>query len=732
MERGRDLLDRCFGRYPLDLSVRETHGYELPPENAVTDRLLSACGSIRQLIGAGLLLAILASVFLGAACANAATPKSAFVTYVLHGESGGVTENVPVTFGSVFAKGDVPAGSSVVATDDSGNPLTLQVDVKAKHPDGSLRHAVLTVVAPHLGANDNLVVALSRGRNSETSPLGLSALPRNFDASLILKMKDGRTLRASARALLDKGKIERWLSGSQATEWWVSGPLRDASGKADPYLSARFGIRSYGAGRPVRVEVDVENTWTWVPGPRTEFYDAQIIANSKTVFTQAGMAQPSYTRWRKVFWWDQPATVYVEQNLEYLKKARVVPNYAEDVATARDDLERSYQRFEKEEHGPLQSGIITGYMPMTGGRGDIAILPAWTVEYLMTMDKRGYEMTVVSGELSGGFHSHYRNTKTDRPVTAEEYPNLSTHSNYVGKPGNLELPKTDGYKTDLTPQRAHEPSLAFIPYLITGDRYFLEELEFWAQWNTWGTAPEHRGFKLGLVNWDEVRGQAWSMRTLAQAAYIAPDADPQKEVLLRELKNNIDYYDKEYVNNPNANVLHGDFMASKADINFSPWMDDYLTGVMGYIVDLGFESARPFATWKAGFPIQRMINKDYCWVLATTYRIVVQYPDRSLVRNWKDAYRFTFERFANHKVDPASVECNSQEMVNLFKLQQVGVMAGGGLTRGGYPSNLQPALAAAVDLNAPGATEAWNKFQARTKSKEAMYPNWNILPWPPQ
>jgi hypothetical protein len=304
--------------------------------------------------------------------ANAAT---GFVTYVIHGESGGVTENVPVTFGAIFAKGDVPPGSSVVATDEKGNALPLQVDIKAKNFDGSLRHAVLTAIVPHLADGDAVKISLQRGPQTPSAPLAQSALPRDFDAVVQLAMKDGRRLRASARDLLGKSASDLWLSGSQVTEWWVSGPLRDASGKADPLMTVRFGIRSYGKGRPVRVEADVENTLVWAHGPRTEFYDAQITANGKTVFERAAMAQPSYTRWRQVFWWDQPVTAYVEQNLDYLKKAHVIPNYAPEEAIPLGEIADAYRTFQASKHAPMEPGIITSYMPTTGGRGDIAPLP---------------------------------------------------------------------------------------------------------------------------------------------------------------------------------------------------------------------------------------------------------------------------------------------------------------------------------------------------------------------
>jgi len=658
-----------------------------------------------------------------------AAQSNGFVTYVIHGESDGITENVPVTFGAIFAKGDVPPGSSVAATDGEGHRLPLQVDAKAKHFDGSLRHAVLTVIVPRLPNGGDISISLSRAPKSETAPLPLTALPANFDTVLTLKMKDGRQLRASARDLLKSSKPDLWLAGSQVTEWWVSGPLRDAGGNADPYLSVRFGIRSYGAGKPLRVEADVENTWAWVHKPRTEFYDATISANGKTVAQYPDLAQMSYTRWREVFWWDKAVTAYVEQNLAYMKKTRIVPNYVEDSKSAMREVENSYQYFQKSNRNPLKTGIVTEYMPMTGGRSDIAILPDWTATYLLIMDKRSYEMTLKSGDLAGSFSSHLRNTKTDRPVTAVEYPNLSTHSNFIGRPGQLEIPDFGGYKSTIEPQRAHEPSLAFIPYVVTGDRYYLEELEFWTQWNVWGTAPEYRGGAQALYSWDEVRGQAWSMRTLAQAAYIAPEADPQKAVLLHELKSNIDNYNKMFTNNPQANKLHAAVQEQSGPSKFAPWMDDYLTGVMGYIVNLGFDFARPFAVWKAEFPVQRMINKDFCWVVAAPYQVVV--PELSSQQIWKETFQATFNYAvqagnAHIVLDPASPECGSDQMT--FKLGlKPGEMTGGQL--GGYQENLKVALAAAVDLDAPGSAEAWDKFMKHISSS-GFYPSWDIAPWP--
>lgn len=49
------------------------------------------------------------------------------------------------TIGYVFVPGDIPVGKTLVAKTASGKTVPVQVNAKATHADGSLRHAVLTL-----------------------------------------------------------------------------------------------------------------------------------------------------------------------------------------------------------------------------------------------------------------------------------------------------------------------------------------------------------------------------------------------------------------------------------------------------------------------------------------------------------------------------------------------------------------------------------------------------------
>jgi hypothetical protein len=157
-------------------------------------------------------------------------------------------------------------------------------------------------------------------------------------------------------------------------------------------------------------------------------------------------------------------------------------------------------------------------------------------------------------------------------------------------------------------------------------------------------------------------------------------------------------------------------------------MDDFLTWAAGYTVGLGFEDWRPFARWKAYFPVQRMINPDYCYVMATKYYINVMDGPHHFFPSWADAFVGNIPK--QYRDNARNMKCGSDDMMAAFKLHREGEMAGDSPSPGGYPAQMQPALAAAVDLGVPGATQAWEKFRSRpVQPKQGIQPQWAIVPW---
>jgi hypothetical protein len=121
-----------------------------------------------------------------------------------------------------------------------------------------------------------------------------------------------------------------------------------------------------------------------------------------------------------------------------------------------------------------------------------------------------------------------------------------------------------------------------------------------------------------------------------------------------------------------------------------------------------------------------MLNPDYCYVMATKYYMKVKDSPHHFIANWSDAY---FANLPQSVRQGPRIPCGSDEMARAFKLRPREMM-GDASTPEGYPSQLQPALAAAVDAGVPGAGEAWAKFQSRTaQPRGGVDPKWDILPW---
>jgi hypothetical protein len=544
---------------------------------------------------------------------------------------------------------------------------------------------------------------------------------------------DGQAWTASADKLL-KQKPDVWLDGPLVTEWLVSAPLRDDKGAEHPRLSARFAVRWYKALHKARVDVTLENAWAFQPAPRDETYDARVLIGGKEVYAKPGLAHLNQARWRKTFWWGEVPAMHIRHDSAYLIASRALPNYDRSLRISERVLEDLKAKWKGPKTEPMGIGAAVAYMPMTGGRNDIGLLPGWGALYLLSMDKRAKEVTLGTADLAGSWSMHFRDRRTGKSVSLGDYPYMTivgqesdTRNPKTGKPEAFPPCARDACKTPYVHDISHQPSLSYLPYLVTGDFYYLEELEFWATYDVINSNPGYRGNIKGLLSPEQVRGQAWGLRTLGEAAYIAPDGDPLKKEFQRILKNNLDWYNAEYTDNRNANKLgflaNGYAFPYKNGTAMSPWMDDFFTSAIGHLVDLGFEDAGRLLAWKAKFPILRMTAPGACWLGASAYELTVRDTPTSpvyttMAQVWK----------VNHAPDVAGLPCDSPELGRALKVKP-GEMTGFSSSTEGYPSNLQPALAYAAEVGGAAGREAWRRFMARSvKPDYESSPQFAIVP----
>src|SRR6185437_5643191 len=248
---------------------------------------------------------------------------ASIVTDTLVNQSARAQSNVAVTFGQVFKDGDVAKGATLTAT-LGGRTVALQVDPKATNPDGSLRHAVLTAMAPSLAARAKLPLTLSTGPAPLAGPpIALSQLlATNYDAKVSLNIR-GTTYSVNARTLLQTANGAKacrpwsktcnvWLSGPLVSAWVVNGPVTAANGATNPNLRVYFAVRAYAGATPGTVGA----------------VDTDIIVENTQAYNPQALTQYTATRWHKVLWWNnaQPQ-VYLQQDTQYIQNSMAVSRY---------------------------------------------------------------------------------------------------------------------------------------------------------------------------------------------------------------------------------------------------------------------------------------------------------------------------------------------------------------------------------------------------------------------
>lgn len=654
---------------------------------------------------------------------------------------------MPFTLGHAFVAGDLKPSDGLKA-----GTIPLQVDVKAVHADGSVRHAILSGVLPKLAAGETVALQLEKAKPSAVDPHpGVLQQLANLDAKIVLALA-GETYTASVKGA-QFGDLMMWLSGPIVMEGQFSVPLKNAAGAEHPSLTARFGVRYYPDAKAARVEFIVENTKTFKAANRFQ-YDVDLYIGDKAVYSKKGLTHYHHSRWHKYAWWGQEPQTLIQHDPAYLIATKALPNFDLTFAPSASNLDYMASLINETNTGPMTIGPVAWNMGMTGGRADIGPLPTWHTMHLLSQDQRARATMMAAAEGSGSWSTHYRDEKTGYPLSIATPGNggITLHPNLNWR-GPLPVPRAEGDNNDLlqavaADDTSHQPALTYYPYLITGDYYLLEELQFWATTNPLNADPNGYEGEKGLIRWQQVRGQAWSLRTLGHVAYITPDAHPLKKYFVNQVEANVAYYTDVYVNGKpnNFGAIDGSGPEAFRDIKaFAPWQDDFFTWSVGNLVELGFSSALPLLKWKAQFPVGRMVAPGTCWLVATQYTMKYRDDKDQKVDSFAAIFDLNYGGDFVYNDDVAylpnpdgvkfsSLPCNSQQQIDfLTKIHKFtwvkGRMVGFATSADGYPSYMQPALAMAVDSGDPDAVRAWELFMSRScKPDYREAPQWSILP----
>jgi len=584
-------------------------------------------------------------------------------TVTLRPPNGTPLRDVPVTFGQVFRKGDIKQG--VLA---SAAQASVQADVKRRYDDGSIRFAVISLWVPEL--DGEMPVALSDGvrRQTATRPPVQAAdlLQTDFDATVTLTFPDGEERSASARQLLKAAGPDAttWLAGPVATEWLLDGTLSGTDGRLDPDLRVQFHVRAYAGCKAIRVSVVVENcldTWAGNIG-----YDVavRIGKRGQLVYEKKDVDHRRLSRWRKDFWWPAaPAQADVAHDLAYLSASGALPHYDRSIVIPERTLAGMAEQWaESGETDILGSGSLTKYMPTTGGRPEIGPYPNWAVQYLLSSDARVKAIMLGNGDLAGSWPIHVRSARTGRILTLDERPKFwlnGYRDNDRERPlwqADRKPPPpertADGKQHPyyLTPDVAHMGSYAYVPYLVTGDFYYVEEAYFWGNYTLLAQWPVPRQDGRGIMA-DQIRGNAWGLRNIADAGFIAPDGEPEAKYFAEKIHNNLAELTAKMIGPPEYNRMGFWGLRTVDDARIqnaanprwmitAPWEHDFLMWSLHHLTELGYTDAakpRDFEfRWRVGVFTH---PGEYNPLLGAPYRMAVgqRGPDNQVIfyEDWK-------------------------------------------------------------------------------------------------
>lgn len=434
------------------------------------------------------------------------------------------------TAGLSFAYGEVPTGETI-----GGAGASLQVDVRNRWPDGSLKFAVISGVTPSADVfvqraatpasgtavaepSVAAVVTFTNVRNSAGTVL---------HATLTADIADARTAGAGAWGRTQPRKV-REILGPVMSEYHYFVPTADA------HTSVWFYVRAYSNGA-TSVRVVVQNSWTQVAAPGERDYDVDVSIGGSSVYSASNISHFHHTRWTQLHW--VGAGGVMAQSARHLQGSALAPRSALDtvdaaVWTARPDGGTKYSAWTQalaERPAPFALANIDPALGAGGATDNVGPLPAWDMTYVITGDARAYWAVIGNAEAMGRFSLFYVDEATGRPLEPSRYPNLRASGGGVSDAwgGSPATPSPSGGFSSPVWFYSHGPKGGYLAYLLTGEWHHLQTVQhfsgFVPLWQPGDAAYRYGGPHTPVPFWLQLRGNANAWDFHFKAALITPE-----------------------------------------------------------------------------------------------------------------------------------------------------------------------------------------------------------------
>ncbi len=405
-------------------------------------------------------------------------------------------------FGQPFRQGDMPAGRHPRFVLADGTPCAATLWGVSSWPDGSMKFCAAMVRVPRaIAGADRLAVQVRVG--DATAGAG----PRRVDdlqaADLRVELTGVDGLEGQWTAALNDGVRRRddlvlIGNGAAGAVWRIGSELRNDKGVAHGqlycwhYVAALNGADDQLLG--LRYLGRVAQPWAdvSVPAPRHRDCSAVLKSGATVLRRLQGhldnetpgdvirlLHYASFCTAGPDARWDfvqgagsaaQDCTVRVLMDVPYAQRSDLVPPVV---------LGGNAQEPEVHHH-PMARGAMVRYMPQTGGRPDIGLMPQWCVRYLSSQTAVNERAVRVNALVAAGWRMACRKRATRQVVPVSDikpqYAGLGPcekgwrihgeHSNGFVRPAPV--------KALWTEDAAHRPQPFVLAYLVTGEPQYLD------------------------------------------------------------------------------------------------------------------------------------------------------------------------------------------------------------------------------------------------------------------
>lgn len=538
--------------------------------------------------------------------------------------AGGVT-----TLGQTFAQGELPIGSSLAAY-IGPTTVPVQVDVKTTWPDGSAKMVVLTVERPSLAPGEIVDVVLARAPSplpaGPVIDLAGSLEGQSFVVDLAIQGKAPLQVDvlSALKAAIADGSATFWQTGALATQARVQVLVPETS------MRLVFDVTAFKGGG-FEVEAVFANDRAMEAAGGRLNYGIAVTMNGREVL-QKTLSQAQYQNWHEQFastgqhggqglGAPDSGWLNIRQDVAELGRLGVVADYDLTLRIP----EATLAGFEAAAAGagwgdPFAPNGVTPYMPMAGGRADLGITTLANTTWLISQDARAAQYALGQAEATTGITWQFWDQANGTWLNTANYPRIWVDgrggTGTPGNPGSTGLTQQrEGFaSTGWAPERAHQPELSFVPYVLTGERWILDNLNAQAAWNLTELWPYARQNGVGLLldtTQMQVRSASWGMRQIENALWAAPDDSAERAFLQQISDTNWRWLVSKLPEwTAKQGEAHGYLPLASENSHAAPWQQDYFASTAISAASRGNQDALAYLDWAKNFLIGRFFAAD--------------------------------------------------------------------------------------------------------------------------